>query len=272
MRPAAKPQNKKITSGIIFDIKRFAIHDGPGIRTTVFLKGCPLNCWWCHNPEGKHKEPEKILSARPRQKGSEVVGRVVTVDQVMAEIEKEQIFYDNSGGGVTFSGGEPLFQPNFLSQLLSECKKRDIHTVVDTCGYAEEKVMATIIPNTDIFFYDFKLIDEQEHIKYTGVSNKQIIRNLKLLNELKKPVYIRFTIVPGITDSPDNINGLKDLIGSFDNIQEVDILPYHRIGLDKYSRLNMKIKKKDIPVPEQSLLEQIGNNFKAMVKQVKIGG
>ena len=142
-----------IEKGFIFDIKKFAIHDGPGIRSTVFLKGCPLECWWCHNPEGQNLEPEKM-------EGKDIVGEEVTVDWVIKEIEKDRIFYDQSGGGVTFSGGEPLMQPEFLQQLVLECKKRGIHTTLDTSGYAPADVFIPFIDIVDLFLYDLKIIDE----------------------------------------------------------------------------------------------------------------
>jgi len=202
--------------GTIFDIKKYAIHDGPGIRTTVFFKGCPLRCRWCHNPEGQSSKPEmfvrpsrclkecsECLSVCEREAISrteispvidrercnscgkcaevcpaeaiEVVGRQMSVQEVMAEVEKDMIFHDESGGGVTFSGGEPLLQPVFLSTLLEKSKEKDIHTTVDTSGYASFEIMEEIAKNVDLFLYDLKIMDEKKHKEYTGKSNKVIL-------------------------------------------------------------------------------------------------
>ena len=149
------------SKGIIFDIKKYALHDGPGIRTTVFLKGCPLNCWWCHNPEGQNPEPERFLTNQTVN--HEIIGREVTVDEVIAEIEKDRIFYDESGGGATFSGGEPLMQPDFLKNLLTACQIRDISTVLDSCGYAAWEIIEKIKDKVDLFLYDLKMIDDKKH-------------------------------------------------------------------------------------------------------------
>jgi len=171
--------------GTIFDLKKFAIHDGPGIRTTVFFKGCPLDCAWCHNPEGvkPHRETFTVLARgggtdRDGCEKEEVVGREVTVDEVMEEIEKDVIFYEQSGGGVTFSGGEPLQQEEFLAALLRECAVKNIRTAVDTSGFAPWEALERIARQTDMILYDLKIINEQEHVKYTGVVNKLVLARL----------------------------------------------------------------------------------------------
>lgn len=204
-----------MSSGLVFNIQKYSIQDGPGIRTTVFLKGCPLRCWWCHNPESLSPKPEiVILEARCRLCGEclqvcpndaifaenggfrydveacalcgtcveacpsgarQMVGTRMTVPEVMAEISKDRIFYDDSRGGVTFSGGEPLMQPRFLRDLLAACRAQSIHTTVDTCGFGTREYLLSIAPLTDLFLYDLKAIDEAKHLQYTGVSNSSIL-------------------------------------------------------------------------------------------------
>ena len=187
--------------GIIFDIKHYAIHDGPGIRTTVFLKGCPLGCWWCHNPESRsgdifqYKKQEKIEGRIVEQ--IETIGKNYTVPEVMKEIEKDIVFFEESGGGVTFSGGEPFKQTEFLKELLKCCKKQEIHTCVDTTGYVKTDQLEKAALFTDLFLFDLKHFDDKMHIKYTGVSNKQILENLQLLDEMGKSVQIRYPLIPG---------------------------------------------------------------------------
>jgi len=242
--------------GIIFDIKRYAIHDGPGIRTTVFFKGCPMRCPWCHNPESQKKEPEKIGE-------NEIIGEVKTVQDVMQEIEKDIPFYDESRGGVTFSGGEPLFQPDFLKALLSECKKKEIHTTLDTTGCIEPEIFDSIIDDVDLFFYDIKFMDEKKHFQYTGTSNRSVIENLKSLIKKGKKVIIRFPVIPGITDKEENIKAIGKFIFTFNSIEEIDLLPYHNTAEGKYRRLRRKNKMKELKVkpPTVDRMLEIKNLF-----------
>jgi pyruvate formate lyase activating enzyme len=252
-------------SGVIFDIKRFAIHDGRGIRTTVFFKGCPLNCHWCHNPESQKKEPEET----PAKK---TIGQRVSVDEVMAEIEKDILFYDESGGGVTFSGGEPLLQVLFLKALLDECKKRDIRTILDTSGYAASHIFDSIIDKVDLFHYDLKLMDNELHRKYTGVTNRQINENLKTLSRRKKNVVIRFPVIPGITDTPENLTEISEFISSLKGINKIDLLPYHRTAADKYRRLNKEYLLDGLIPPAKKEMTELKDYFTALGFKVKIGG
>ena len=185
-----------MVKGIIFDIKHYAIHDGPGIRTTVFLKGCAASCWWCHNPESQCLEIEKTARTNTFDgicvEEEEIVGNLMTVEEVMHEIMKDKVFYDESGGGATFSGGEPLIQPDFLKAVLKHCRNRGIHTTLDTTGYASWETFKSIIPNVDLFLYDIKFVDDSQHQKYTGVSNASILYNLKNLVRHKKKIILRF--------------------------------------------------------------------------------
>jgi pyruvate formate lyase activating enzyme len=261
----------------IFDIKRYAIHDGPGIRTTVFFKGCPLSCWWCHNPEGQKPEPEVMLRAchtegKVVSTERETVGSRVTLDGLMGEIEKETIFHDESGGGVTLSGGEPLMQFEFLSAFLDRCRERGVHTTIDTCGYAPPRIFGSLINKTDLFLYDLKFVNEQAHKKYTGVSNKLIIENLQMLAMRGKKTYVRYTIIPGITDTDQNLRDVVHLVSSLDNVAEVDLLPYYNYAGEKYKRLRRKNRMSGVEPPSTERMRQVRQLLRAHSLKVKIGG
>ncbi len=198
--------------GIVFRIKKYAIHDGPGIRTTVFLKGCPLACWWCHNPEGQSMEPQPIAPARGGDGAGdpvrgETVGRRMTVAEVIAQVSRDLIFYDESGGGATFSGGEPLMQPEFLAALLDGCRRERVHTAVDTSGYAPGGVFNAIAARADLLLFDLKLMDDAEHRACTGVSNRPILENLAAAARDGRPLRIRFPVIPGISGGVDVFDG-----------------------------------------------------------------
>jgi pyruvate formate lyase activating enzyme len=299
--------------GLIFDIERYAIHDGPGIRTTVFLKGCSLRCWWCHNPEGisslrdlmyfEYKcircktcvrvcpinaitfEGERININRSScvkcgkcaencpTGALKLVGREINVEELMKEIERDVLLYDLSGGGVTFSGGEPLCQPIFLEEALKQCKMRNIHTALDTSGYASPKVWESIIGHVDLFLYDLKLLDDEEHQKYTGVSNKKIKKNLITLVQKGrgKDVILRFPVIPGITDTEENINELLSFVSRLKGVNEIDILPYHDIS-EKYDRLGMEYKMKVHTAPSEEKLRYVKEKLEGIGLYVKIGG
>lgn len=230
--------------GTIFNIKRFAVHDGPGIRTTVFLKGCPLYCRWCHNPESRDEaiqvvKKQKVLDGRTFWQ-SEEVGKRISVETLMYEIEKERLVMEESGGGVTFSGGEPLFQPEFLLLALQACKTGGLHTAVDTSGYAEASVFEHMLPFTDLFLYDLKIMDEQLHQAYTGVGNRQIHRNLGWLAGKNANIIIRIPLLYGITATHENIIQIADFVSLMkQQINQIDLLPFHRIGVGKYRRFGI---------------------------------
>ena len=268
-----------MTRGIVFDIKKYSIHDGPGIRTTVFLKGCPLKCWWCQNPESQKLEPEIIKKINRRKRLDlsysetiERIGREISAQEIIAEIERDLVFYDQSGGGVTFSGGEPLMQPDFLYELLSECKKREIHTALDTSGYASPEVISKISKKVDLFLYDLKLMDEKEHIKYTGVTNKPILENLKQLAKENKKIVIRIPIIPGIIDTDENIDQIIEFVLSLNNVKEISLLPYNHLGDSKYTRLNIPNKMVDLKLSPSNTIENIKDKFENKKFKVKIGG
>jgi pyruvate formate lyase activating enzyme len=267
------------SKGIVFDIKKYSIHDGPGIRTTVFFKGCPLFCWWCHNPESQRIGAEVIEKINRRKcldlsyaVTRENIGREVTVEEIIREIEKDTVFYDESRGGVTFSGGEPLMQPDFLHALARECKIRDIHTAVDTSGYAASEVVKKIVKYIDLFLYDLKIMDDTAHKTYAGVSNRIILENLKLLAEMKKEVVIRFPIVPGFTDAQENIDGMIRFLNSLKTIQQVSLLAFNHLGNEKYKRLGMINRMEKVPVPTTERMDEIRRLFEKKGFRVTIGG
>ena len=241
----SQPKDDNSVTGIIFDLKKYAIHDGPGIRTTVFLKGCPLDCWWCHNPESRHPKPEKPARGEMQKRASllksarGVVGKSVAPDEVVREVMKDTIFYDESGGGVTFSGGEPLMQIEFLHALLDACKQNNIHTAVDTSGYGPPEFFDRVYDSVDLFLFDLKLIDDEAHSTYTGVSNSLILNNLKYLAGRGNKVQPRIPLIPGITDTGENLSRIVFLLRSLKTIDRVDLLPYNRIGEGKYDVLGI---------------------------------
>lgn len=259
--------------GIIFNIQRYCVNDGPGIRTTVFMKGCPLNCAWCHNPESKlishqimlrtslctgceqcakvcenscHSFQNNIHNFNPKNcitcnkcvdicpvGALETVGKEMTVSEVVTEVLKDSIFYETSNGGVTFSGGEPFYQAEFLLDTLKELKQKGISTAIETCGFVNSKALETAAPFIDLFLYDYKLSSNSEHQKYTGVSNELILENLKLLNRLDKRVILRCPIIKGVNDTNEHFESIAKLVNKYNNIEQVDIEPYHNLGENK---------------------------------------
>ena len=263
--------------GLIFDIKRFALHDGPGIRTTVFLKGCPLNCLWCHNPESRCFDTESYmhvdkLEGKVFRKQKEI-GYWKTVEKVMIEIEKDKIFFEESGGGVTFSGGEPFAQYKFLTGLLTACRNKYIHTSVDTTGYIKREQLKNVYKLVDLFLYDLKHMDDKLHKKYTGVSNKLIIENLKWLSNRKRNIIIRFPVVPGYNDSKKNIDLMRFLLENlYPDVKHIDLLPYHKMAGSKAKRLGLKQQVDEIEEPDAQKLGYIRKKFEEIGFTVGIGG
>lgn len=257
-------------TGIVFDIKRFAIHDGPGIRTTVFLKGCPLDCWWCHNPEGRCPEPESLAGSAMNPAPVDV-GKEMTVAEVMAEIEKDILFYDESGGGVTFSGGEPLWQADFLLALLRSCRRQGLHTTLDTTGYAAPEIIARVAPLIDLFLYDLKLMDDDHHRTYTGVSNVGILKNLGGLAAAGRALVIRFPVIPGINDGSQNLERMAAFLSDRD-LKMIDLLPYHRIHRQKYGRLGRLERLAHLAPPGEVEIERLSAYFTTRGFSVRVGG
>ena len=300
-------------TGIVFDIKKFSIHDGPGIRTTVFLKGCPLACWWCHNPESQSIGVEVMLQERRcircgtcvgecpngaivetdagvqtdlavclrwgdaseaacQAEARQLVGREMSVREVLAEVRQDTSFYDQSGGGVTFSGGEPLFQRRFLTALLKSCQDEELHTILDTCGYASWEVVDAVRIYVDTFLYDLKLIDDEQHRRYTGVSNQLILSNLKALVMHDQHVIVRIPLIPGITDTEYNLRAIAEYLAALPKIVEVNLLPYHDSARGKYDRLGQLYKLPEPSVTISGSHAEALDIFSSCNLPVSVGG
>jgi len=262
---------------LIFDIKRFAIHDGPGIRTTLFFKGCPLICPWCHNPESRNGE-RQVYDHVDKIGGMEFVsektiGSYYTSEELLSEVLKDNIFYLESGGGITCSGGEPLAQYPFLMKFLKECQSEEIHTALDTSGYAEEEVIRNIAPIVDLFLFDIKHLDNAKHKKYAGVKNDIILRNFNWLIDSGYNVTARIPVIPEINAERNYINELKEYLSNriSDNFNEVHLLPYHKIGCAKYGKFNIGVEN-SYNEPPAEMVEEYSDIFKRAGFKTKIGG
>lgn len=253
-------------NGIIFNLQRFSIYDGPGIRTAVFLKGCPLRCAWCHNPESQSVKPEIMRNSEKctgcgRCDGialddtsfhclngaREVCGKTVSTNEIIAEVVRDKVFYDNSGGGLTLSGGEPLLQYDFSMALLKSSKENGIDTAVETCGFAKPQYIEKIAEFTDLFLYDYKETDSDLHKKYTGVGNELILSNLRLLDRISKPVILRCPVIPGYNDRIDHFKEISGIANELDCIVRVEVEPYHALGEYKYACLGLRHDPVSIP-------------------------
>lgn len=251
---------------VIFDIQRNSFVDGPGIRTTVFFKGCNLRCAWCHNPESQSFAPQMLYykdqcrgCGKCRQicenenctlcgkcalycpgDARKVCGREYTADEALAEVIKDKAFYENSGGGVTFSGGECMLQSDFLAEILKKCKENGIHTAVDTAGHVPYESFAKILAYTDLFLYDIKIFDSQKHRQYVGVENTLILENLKKLFAAGAKIWIRIPVIPGVNDSVEEMQKIKAFLAAWGRPEKVELLPYHAMGEHKYSATGRK--------------------------------
>lgn len=219
--------------GLIFDIKRFAIHDGPGIRTTVFFKGCPLSCLWCHNPESQSFEIQSLF-ARGREKA---VGQFLTPKQVIAEVLKDRVFYESSGGGVTFSGGEPYAQPEFLLECLKLARKNNLHTCVDTSLAVSWSTVQKTLPYVDQFLADVKIVDPEIARKFTGATSLSSLENLRKLSATDSEILVRFALIPGITDTRENLSAVINFLLSLEKLSPVELLAYNKLDVEKNRRL-----------------------------------
>ena len=238
-------------TGRIFDIKRYSSHDGPGIRSTVFLTGCPLRCAWCHNPEAFALQGETSGTVRD-----------VTVPELVRELERDVPYYDSSGGGVTISGGEPLFQSRFVFELLRACRKRELHTALDTCGLVDPGLLTEAAALTDLILYDLKAMDSAIHSGWTGAPNQKILDNLRLLNQLDVEVWIRLPLIPGVNDDTRNLEAMIAFL-SETRFRRISILPYHRIADAKYQRLGLPNRMAGVEPPTTDRIEEIRARFAA---------
>jgi len=262
---------------VIFDIKRFAVHDGPGIRTTVFLKGCPLRCWWCHNPESQALEPFTVdIERKVNGKsvpGKKTYGERIELKALMEVVLRDLHFYQESGGGITFSGGEPLMQIDGLEALLKMCKQHGLHTTVDTSGFAPLGHFERIMPCTDLFLYDLKNMGAELHQQYTGVQNGLILSNADFLLKAGAHMVFRIPVVPGINTSDEEVDRMVGFLEErMDVLKELHLLPYHRIAENKYYRLRMKQFLKEVKEPDQAFMEQLKKRFEMTGLEVVIGG
>ncbi len=289
-----------MTEGTVFNIQKFCINDGPGIRTTVFFKGCPLDCVWCHNPESKKIIPQLLFSEEKctlcrkclnvcensvhlfngghtldrarcntcgkceavcRIKALEISGKKMSVGEVMKAVLQDKEFYEDSGGGVTFSGGEPFLQSDFLIELLRASKENGLHTCIETCGYASKEKILEAIPYTDIFLFDWKITDSTLHKKFTGEGNEKILENLKLLDSNGCKIILRCPIIPDVNDNEEHFKGIVSLAEACENVIGVDIAPYHELGISKKMRMGEKYEY-SFTVPEEVKTEEYINAVK----------
>lgn len=301
-----------MAEGIIFDLRRYAVHDGPGIRTTVFLKGCPLRCQWCHNPESQGFGMELMLQPKlcincglcergcPHQvasSGSILVedpfqdclhcglcaaycptgarlrcGQVVSAAEVMKTILRDRPFYDQSGGGVSFSGGEPLAQPQFLLELLQRCGKEEIHRVVDTSGYADSQLMREVAKHCDLFLYDLKLMDAAQHRRFVGADNEVILAHLQLLAELGSALIVRVPVIPGINDDAGNMEAMGRFLRETQPAWTVHLLPYHSLPEGKYAALGREYALEGLAPPSAESMAEIAALLRSYGLSVVIQG
>ncbi|MBN1965055.1 MAG: radical SAM protein [Anaerolineae bacterium] len=220
-------------TGLVFDIKEFAVHDGPGIRTTVFLKGCPLDCAWCHSPEGKDPAPQVMHTPR----GDRISGKVYTPEALAAYLNSQAAILTANEGGVTFSGGEPLMQAAFIHATLD--RLAPVHRLLDTSGFAERGVFADLVRRFDLVYYDLKLLDPQAHQRHTGVSNAPILANLQVLSDSGVPFVIRVPLIPTLTDTDENLRAIAEHVRGLPGLMRVDLLPYNQLAGAKYPMLGL---------------------------------
>lgn len=242
-----------MSKGIIFSIEEFAINDGPGIRTTVFLKGCPLRCAWCHNPEGWSFRPQTMH----KFDGDETCGREVDADELSARLHRDKDFFKMNDGGVTFTGGEPTAQPDFLLEMLERLS--DIHTAVETSGYCPERIFQSMLDRTDYILFDVKHSDSAEHLHWTGAGNGLILKNLDTLCHSGKEFVVRIPLIPGVNDSESNMEGTAALLKEARNLKRVELLRYHRTAGAKYAMVD----KEYAPGFDTEAEPQVHNVFEA---------
>ncbi|KAF0198208.1 MAG: pyruvate formate lyase activating enzyme [Bacteroidetes bacterium] len=263
-------------NGYVFDIRHFSVHDGPGIRTAVFLKGCPLRCIWCHNPESHDMLPVRINVEKgigdKRIKLPETIGKLVSPGDVLEEVLKSRVFFEESGGGVTFTGGEPLMQPSFMIECIRLMKENDIHTTLDTSGYASPEDFGTVVKETDLVLFDLKHPDAERHLEFTGGSLETVLRNLHCDTLSEKPIIVRIPLVPGFNMSNTVYKQMAVILAKLKNLRRIDLLPYHNFSLHKYLRLGLDFKMEGIPAPDNKEVAAAADFFRNFGFIVSVGG
>ncbi len=234
-------------SGYIHSVESCGTVDGPGIRFVIFTQGCPLRCLYCHNPDCRHLED----------------GKLITVEQLIREIKKYTSYFKSSGGGITITGGEPLMQPEFVQEICQRCQEMGIHTTLDTSGYVQLKVAKQVLDFVDLVLLDIKSFDPKIYHDVTSVSIEPTLEFAKYLKEIKKPAWIRFVLVPNLTDPIPNIQALAQFISTLDNVEKVEVLPFHQMGKYKWEQLGYDYQLKDTNPPSPELIEAVKNIFKS---------
>jgi pyruvate formate lyase activating enzyme len=286
--------------GLVFNLQRFSLHDGPGLRTTVFMKGCPLSCPWCHNPESRSPLPELVrLGHRCMRCGRcsdeelatpavrdrdlddvdacptgalQVVGEAVEARDLVAETLRDRVFFDESGGGVTFSGGEPLLQACFVAEAMQMLRAEGVHTALDTCGHAPWDDLERVAAHASLVLYDLKLFDESRHLAATGASNEVILRNLRSLSHVHRDIRIRIPIIPGVNDDEENLLATARFLCGMRGISGVDLLPYHSTGEAKFARAGLSFALHGTVPPSAERLEALSAPLRAAGLPTAIGG
>ena len=255
---------------LIFNIQKFSTHDGPGVRTTIFFKGCPIKCQWCHNPESQSFKPEKMLNKEGKP---ELLGRTYELDELVDIVTQDEMFYDQSGGGVTLSGGEVMAQPiDYIEELTRRLAQRGISVAIDTCGVVSQKNLSRVLPYADLFLYDLKFIDSQLHQQYTGASNIKVLNNLKFLSDHHARIILRLILLRDLNDTDEILQRTLAWIDENQiRVEEVSLLPYHDFGRDKYRKLNRECTQ-NFEVPEEERLNRIKQAWEQRGVLVKIGG
>lgn len=254
----------------IFNIQKFSTHDGPGIRTTIFFKGCPIRCEWCHNPESQIYAPEIMLNKYGKE---ETIGKEYSLRELVKKIQADQIFYDQSGGGVTFSGGEVMAQDmEYVVELAKECQRLGISVAIDTCGVAPTENYRQILPYADLFLYDLKFIDSHMHKLYTGVGNQWVLENLRFLSQQQAKINLRLILLDDVNAAKVDAEAIIEwLVQEKIHVSEISLLPYHDFGRDKYERLK-RVCTQNFNKPSEEQVEALQKVYQDAGYQVTIGG
>ncbi len=278
--------------GRIFNVQRFSLQDGPGLRTTVFLKGCPLACAWCHNPESQSAEPELVkVEGRCIACGSchgldesaacvdacptgaqQLLGREVSSAELMEEVLRDRPFFEQSGGGVTLSGGEPLLQPAFVLQVLAELRRQGIHQALDTCGLGHREDLLAAAALSDLVLFDLKHMDDGQHRAWTGAGNGAILANLEALGQVHGQIWIRVPVIPGVNDDAANLEATARFVARIPGVRRLDLLPYHSTGAAKFRRLGRAYALEQVPAPTPARMADLAGVFEAHGITTTVGG